>query len=476
MNLHLLLSAVRARFRVFAMVLAVTLATAIVASVLIPKTYKATISLLTDPAREEQSLSLREGFAPTRERAIGYMQTQVGIITSDRVARRVVRELRLAENPKARESYEDSGYEGPIEDWLAHSLLKQLKVNTSQSNIINVTASAGDPKLAADIANAFGRIYIDTVLSLRVEPTRRTAEWFDEQLKSLRVDLEKAQAKVTAYHQEHGILSVDERLDVETARLSDLSQQVMRVQDETLNWKTRARQAREAMKAGMLAGLPDVMSNPAIQRLSAELQAGEARLTELSAHYGPNYPTYRQQVADNRAIRARLGAEMKKVVASLDYAAAQSEQRGKELRAAMAAQHAKLLSMKHGRNELAVLTRNMEAAQRTYEAAAQRAVISQVESRASQTNVSVLDTASPPLLPASPRLGLNLALALVIGSALAAAIATLIEMFDRRVRSGYDLSNEYNVPMLAALNTQQPVVHPLLDRPPGMARALPRPG
>src|SRR5690606_11240434 len=101
-----------------------------------------------------------------RERAIGYMQTQVGIITSERVARRVVRELRLAEHPRARRAYEDSGYEGPIEDWLAQSLLKRLKVTTSQSNIIHVTVGAGEPRLAADIANAFARIYIDTVLAL----------------------------------------------------------------------------------------------------------------------------------------------------------------------------------------------------------------------------------------------------------------------------------------------------------------------
>jgi hypothetical protein len=44
------------------------------------------------------------------------------------------------------------------------------------------------------------------------------------------------------------------------------------------------------------------------------------------------------------------------------------------------------------------------------------------------------------------------------------------------VRSGHDLANDYNVPMLAALNVEQPVVHPLLDRPLGAGmRALPKP-
>jgi chain length determinant protein EpsF len=478
MNLQLFLSALRARFRIFALVLIVTVVAAVAASMLMPKTYKATMSLLLDPAREQQSLTMPDSYTPPRERAVGYLQTQMGIIKSDKVARKVVQDLRLAERPKVRESFERSEYQGPIEEWLAQGLLRGLKVETSQSNIINITYSSGDPKLAADVANAFGTRYIDTVLEFRVEPSRRTALWFDDQLKSLRASLEQAQAKLTAYHQQHGILSADERLDVGSSRLAELSAQVMRVQDTTLDLKTREQQAREAMQAGSLASLPDVLANPAIQRLNADLQAGEARLQELAGQYGPRYPTYQRQLADNRAMRERLEAEMRKVVAGIVNARNQSSQREAELRAAMAAQHARLLQMKHGRNELAVLARNVETAQRTYEAAAQRAVISQVESRASLTNVSVLDSAVTPLQPASPRMGLNVALAIVVGTMLALGIATLIEMFDRRVRSGYDLANEYNVPVLGALNTEQPAVHPLLlGRPLGEARrALPKPG
>jgi chain length determinant protein EpsF len=476
MNLQLLLSALRARFRLFALVLTVTVLAAIAASLLIPKTYKATMSLLVDPAREQQSLTLTD-YAPPRERAVGYLQTQMGIITSDKVARKVVQDLRLAERPKIREAFEKSEYQGPIEEWLAQGLLRGLKVETSQSNIISVTSSSGDPKLAAEVANAFGRRYIDTVLELRVEPTRRTALWFDEQLKSLRESFEQAQAKLTAYHQQHGILSADERLDVGSARLAELSAQVMRVQDTTLDLKTREQQARQALQSGSLATLPDVLANPAVQRLNADLQAGEARLQELSGQYGPRFPTYQRQLADNSALRERLEAEMRKVVAGIANARHQSHQREAELRGAMAAQHARLLAMKSGRNELAVLTRNVETAQRTYETAAQRAVVSQVESRASQTNISVLDSAATPLRAASPRMGLNVALALVVGTMLALGIAVLIELSDRRVRSGYDLANEYNVPMLAALSTRQAVAHPLLDGPLGRAtRALPKPG
>ena len=119
MNLNLFLSALRARLGVFALVLAATILAATVVSLLLPKSYKATASVLVDANRDEQSLS--NVLIPPRER-IGYMQTQMDIITSERVARKVVQDLKLAENPSTRAAFEEqAGGKGSIEDWLVES-------------------------------------------------------------------------------------------------------------------------------------------------------------------------------------------------------------------------------------------------------------------------------------------------------------------------------------------------------------------
>ncbi len=173
------LLALRARFGVFATVLVATVLAATVASLLLPKSYRATVSLLVD-AKNEQSLSNVLPLMLPQEKP-SYLQTQMEIITSKRVARRVVQDLKLAENPSTRAEFE-SGGEGSIEDWLVEALLKRLKVETSQSSIINATFSSSDPRFSARVADAFAKAYVDTMLELRVEPTRQAAVWYDEQL------------------------------------------------------------------------------------------------------------------------------------------------------------------------------------------------------------------------------------------------------------------------------------------------------
>ena len=140
----------------------------------------------------------------------------------------------------------------------------------------------------------------------------------------------------------------------------------------------------------------------------------------------------------------------------------------------MSAQRKRLLELKDTRNEFTVLRRNVESAERAYDTAMQRHVVSQVESRASQTNVTVLNPAAVPGKPSLPKIPLNIALSVVVGTMLGIGMVVLMEMIDRRVRSRNDLN--LDVPLLVVLNAWQPAANRLLGPPSGTARALPNPG
>lgn len=470
----LLLAALRARWGVIVVLLLGTVASAAAVSMLLPKSYRATASLVVD-TREEQSLS--SALVPQRER-VAYIQTQVDILTSEKVARKVVRDLRLADSGWARERYPgDDRSPGSIEDWLVERLLEWLKVETSQSNIINASFSFGDPEVAAQLANGFAKAYIDTVLELRVQPMRDAAEWFDEQLKTLRSNLERAQARLTEYHQQRGIVSADERLDVEFARLGELSTQLVTAQDETLELRTRERQtARVLARGGAPDQMSDVQANPHIQRLKGELEQAEAKLGELGTRYGINHPTYQSLLAETRGRRERLGVEMRKIVAGVANSKRQSQQHEGDLKAAITDQRARLLQLKESRNELAVLTRDVETAQKAYDTALQRFVVSQVESRANQANVALLSPAQAPRQPHRPRVLLNVALSTLVGLTLGVGVVILLEHSDRRVRSLADLQALPDVPLLGVLGTWNPSQRIARAAPLRIVRGLPGPG
>ena len=473
MDLNQFLLALRARRKAFVLVLAATIVTAVAAALILPKRYVAEATVLVD-ARDEQMLTPVR-MSP-RERT-GYISTQIDLIQSGRVANRVVRDLKLAQEPEVREEWEqDTGGVGSIQDWAAKNLLEYLSVDTAAGNVLTLEFTASDPRFAARVANAFAKAYLDTALELRTEPTREAADWFNDQLQIVRTQLERSQGKLNAFQKQKGVLTADERLDIEGARLSALTTQLLTTRNETYAAETRFNQARDVLAKGASPeAIPDVLSNAYVNTMKADLLRAEARLEESSAVLGENHPAYRRTQAEIQGLRERIAEEMKKVVAGLGNAAAQSKKREKELEAALEDQQRRIMQMNEYRVELAAMTREVESSQRAYDAILARYMTNNIESRARQTNVALLTPAVEPIKPKHPKVGLISALSVIVGGLLAAGVVYVLETLDRRVRSRSDLEARLAVPSLGRLSRWQPTGGRLLPSPMRAARALPNP-
>jgi chain length determinant protein EpsF len=392
-----------------------------------------------------------------RERA-GYMATQVDLIQSGRVAAKVARDLKLAHAPGVREQWESAtGGAGSIEDWIGAGLLEKVKVDTTAGNIITIVYRSSDPRQASTVANAFAKAYIDTTVALRTEPSSEAAQWFDEQLKSLRGQVNQAQTRLIAYQKDKGIMNPVEAADMETARITEINTQLMTARNATYEARSRHRLAADLVASGASPdALPEVMTSPGILAIKADLNRAEARLENSTADLGPKHPAYLRANSEVDGLRGKLNSEMKKVVAALGNAANQAQRREEELKAALADQQKKVVAMKDYRVELTTLTRDVESAQRAYDAAQARFITAKIESRARATNVALLTPAVEPIEPSFPKVGLISLLSLFVGALLAGAVVYLLEMLDRRVRSRTDLESRLAVPSLGRLSRWQP--------------------
>jgi len=447
MNLQQFLLILRARYKLVFLVLLGTVAATLGVSLVLPKQYTATTSVVIDVKSPDPVIGMMlPGMA-----APGYMATQVDIIQSNRVAQKVVKLLKLDANPTVRQQWmEATKGKGKLEVWLADVLQTKLDVKPArESNVISISYKAVDPGFAAAVANAFTQAYIETNVELKVEPARQYAKWFGEQGKSLRDNLEKAQAKLSAYQQEHGIVAIDERLDNETAKLNELSTQLTVVQGQTSD-------AQSKQRSGAASGtLPEVVQNPTIGALKVELARQEAKLQELAGNLGKNHPQYQRAESEIATLKQKLEVETRHITSGFSTSRAVGRDKEAELRAAIEAQKKKLLELKHHRDEVAVLMRDVDAAQKAYEAVSQRFNQTSLESQSTQTNVSVLTPAAEPTEPSFPKPLLNTLVSVFVGTLLGVGAALVLEMFDQRIRSVDDLGGMLQLPILGVIEKQR---------------------
>lgn len=446
MNLRQLFVILLARWWAIALVFGVTVGATTVVTLLLPKNYTASTTIVIEP-----KLTDALGGANLGSQMLGqvYLATQIDIMQSQKAGERAVAILGIPDSPAARKQFmEETQGQGRIETYFAEQLQKRLEIKPSrESAVVSMTFTGSEPRFAADVANAFARAYIETTLELRTQPAKQFANWFDEQLKGLRADLERAQTRLSAFQQRNGIVGNDERLDVENVRLAELSSQLVVAQSQGFDARARA-----GAGTPTVGSAPEIASTQIVAQLRTELARSETRLQELSRQFGSAHPTYERQYAEMLALRARVEEELAHSASGVAAAARTNSRRESELRAAVAAQKARVLELKKLRDEMAVLQREVENAQKVYELALQRYAQNSLESQTTQTNASVLATAAAPSSPSSPRVKLNIALGTVLGLLLGVAVAVLLELADRRVRAGEDVEAGLNLPLLGSLS------------------------
>jgi succinoglycan biosynthesis transport protein ExoP len=434
MSLQQLFNVLRARRGLAGMILLATIALALVWIVLRPASYTARAPVLIDARTDPVNSTPQYGPLVTP----AFVSTQIDIVKSDRVAERAAQML-PADQPPMSKLAESAKKKPSPNAWVAHQLQQRLEVKPArESNIINISWTGRTPAEAARVANAFAQAYLETNLELRTDPAKKYADWFEEQVKASREKLEKAQAKLSAFQQQSGILSADERGDFETARLTELSQQLMAVQGR-------------GRRGG--GGENSAASNesPLVNNMRADVAKLEAKLQEGSATMGSAHPAMQRMQAELSAMRSRLASESSRVGSVADSSFAANKNRERELQQALAEQKTRVLSLNKQRGELSLLQRDVDTAQKAYEAVSASAQQSRLQSLTNQTNVMRLASAVEPLEPTGLSGVQALMVAAVVGLLLAIATVLLLELLNRRIRSVEDLSAVTRLPILATV-------------------------
>lgn len=463
MTIRQILLILRLRWWLVLSLLAVVLVSGYFVTRKLPKRYLASTTIILDLKTDPLLAALAPAMA-----APSYIATQAEILQSERLSGRVVRMMGLAQSPAAVAQWrEETDAKMPLETYFGQTLQRGLQVQQGRgSQILTINYVGTDPNFAAAAANTFARAYIDLSVELRTGPARENAGYFDERIKLLRTELEAAQAKVAAFQQSKGVVISSDRYDQESARLQSLEAAYAAALAEQASTSSVAR------NSGGDASM-DVAQSGAVQGLRSQIATAETRLAEASLTLGPSHPTRIQLEAQIRELKDQLASETRHVSKTSTSVNRVVSQRMAELRSLVDAQKRTVLNMRAVRDEGSLLMKDLEAAQRAFEAVNLRRSQLSLESQADQAGARVLSPATAPLEPTSPNLPKNMAISGIVGLLLGLAAAFGWELLDRRVRSEDDLQVADGIPVLSVLSSKRGTPH-FVRQPPPLPRTPPQ--
>jgi succinoglycan biosynthesis transport protein ExoP len=446
MSFEQLIAVLRARWLVATLVVSLVAGGAAAYTFLMPKNYTASGSVLVD-IRSPDPIA---GSVLAGVTQPSFLMTQIDILTSTRVAQKVVRNLKLAQSPDMTKRWRDATQGvGDFERWVVELIRKGLEARPSRgSNVIYVTYTSADPQFAAAIVNAFIEGYLETDREMRNLPAKQFSDHFDETAKVMRDKVESAQTRLSAFQQENGLVATDERLDIETSRLNQLASEVVSMQAAQADALSRQTAAQNRADQS-----PDIVANGMLSGLRADLIRQEGMLEQLSARLGDEHPQVIEQKSAITDLRRKLESETRRVTASLGVSHTVNTSRLNQALASLDAQRSKVLKLKTVHDQADVLQREVDAARRALDGVTARLQNTSLESQAQTANIAALESARAPSLPSSPRITSNLALGGVAATVLSLLVVLVLEARDRRLRTTSEVENTLGQPLLGSIPT-----------------------
>lgn len=458
MSFSQILAVLRARWLIVCSILGIAIATVTALNVLLPNRYTASTKVMIDVKSPDPiaGMVMPGLLSPT------FLATQEDVIKSGRVVERVISELRLDQSTEMQKAWADAtDRETPFMVWLSTKLITALTATPSRdANVIEIEYSAESPEGAALFANEFTKAYIAVTSDLRVEPAKAFGSSFETLAVQLRKRLLDAQAKLSNYQKESGLMATDERLDVETDRLGQISAQITQLAAMVEDTKAKKQSAK---RDGADVSV-ESMTNGVVSSIRNDLIAQQSRLSQLEDRYGESHPQIKEAKSSIAELNKRLQMEYAHTSEFLDASDNVAAARLAAAKAALEEQKQKLEALREKRSAAALLTRDVENLQRAYDVVQSRVSQSGMEVQVASTSLAVLEKAMPPSSPSYPRTYLNIFVALVLGTALAAAAALLVELIDRRVRTNTDIQQQLGLPLLGVLLKTENAPRGLLTR------------
>lgn len=424
-------------------------------------------------ARVQVGLPLPEVAGRETPQTKGAINDYVELFRSRRVARRALEELRLWNPPferstdlvlrvrdvlraiwpgektasaaTARDTSEPESLRGPIDALLANLTVTPVP----ESRLLDITISATDPVVAANLTNAIVRHGISQDLGSRLSSSQETSEWLRKQLTEQRQRLEASEAALQQYKEEKNALSVGDRQNIVDQKLIDLNATLTRAKTERIVKEEVFKRAL-ALRAhpSDLDTLPGAAGSTYVRQLKDEIAALTRKRGELAEQYGELHP---EMLAVNNGIKdtkARLDTELAKIADSLrnEFLGAAAQERS--LTAALEAQKNEALDLNRKTIEYGVLAREAAGNRELYERLSQQAQQAGLSSAMETADMAVVDAAEPQPVPARPARARNAVASL--GGALFGAIgfALLLEFFDTRVKSPDQIKRDLALPYL----------------------------
>jgi polysaccharide biosynthesis transport protein len=386
------------------------------------------------------------------------MLTEIEILKSDSLMLTVAREMDLANNPEFLDEKTPAGHRSLDDPSVRQATIRRLQGNlhillVPKTEIIKISYSSLNPKLAADIVNKVIAAYIQRSYETRFASTQRVSQWLSSQLDDLKQQVETSQEQMMDLQRRLGILGFDPNHNQISTALEDLSKAAGEAKIARIIAESRYR---------VLSGMdPDSMESsidtapgaaPAeLNQLRTQLATAKASYAQMQANLGPNHPQAKALRAQIGELSSEVNKEQNRLLLQAKESFVVAQANENQTKAALEAQKTDAYKLRDDLIEYTLRQREFESNRTLYEGLLQKLRTAGVEAGLESMEIDIVDQALPPAQPTLRSRSKIVLVGLIFGLLGGIIIAFLMDSLDTGLRTIAEIETVTELPSLAVI-------------------------
>ncbi|USI72474.1 GumC family protein [Sphingomonas morindae] len=440
------------RYLILISVFAAVLGLFIVALLLMTPRYSATARVKIDP--KPLTIAGMSNDQPSMpDQSI--VDTEVSVIRSHDVARAVVEKLHLDRTEEFGLAKDDAAAKlSPDEQLEAviNKVSRKLDVTREKSTyLVDISFKSVDATRAAAVANAFADAYLAAAVQRRTGSAEQQYAYLDKRLAQLRDQARAADEALAQYKAARGITEGGQLGTVTDQQIAPLSTQLATAQAAAAAAASDLAVARAQMSQGGAAAASSVLNTPAISALRSNRAQVQQTLSQLSTRYGPKHPQTVQAQQQLEAIDRQINEEAKRILGELQARKSAAAAQAGSLAGDLSRLRGEQASNARSSVTADTLQRDADAKHNAYNRLADLAQQLDQGARSSQSQAQIIERATVPLKPSSPKALLLIAAGIVVGATAALASVAALELMNSGVRSTSEVEQQFGLRVLSTV-------------------------
>ncbi len=313
--------------------------------------------------------------------------------------------------------------------------------------LLQISYRSPDPELAADVANAVAKSYMDHSYSIRFQASTDLASFVTKQLDELRAKMESSSAKLAQFEKELNVINPEEKTSILTARLLQLNTEYTAAQGD----RVKLEAAAKSVKSGSAEAVEASTQGEQVRKLADRIAEEQEKFSQVKEQYGPNHPEYKKEA--NRVAELQHQFETLKgdITQRVDVEYRQAVNREQMLQQAVNETKKEFDSLNSRSLEYKALKRDADADKTLYEELTKKINEAGINSGFQGSSIRLADLARPALKPVFPNTRLNALIALVGSALLGIAVVFVSDSMDHTIRDPEQIRRELRTEVLGAL-------------------------